>query len=142
MFHCKTRGPANVTPGSLYGVDAPWSVEVKSNLDVFEADFHKTARSANSVYRPAFGTTPAWCYILLSMLVYTDHVFDAVDDDDHERVQRAFREDCIGDILQPFWPRSYDTRNTHGLYPFLVQLMTPMFALNIDDTDEYDLCDE
>jgi hypothetical protein len=132
VFHCKTREPANMPPGTHYGLDAPWSVDVKSDLDVFEASFHKAAHSANYTYHAAFGTTPAWCYILLSMLVYTDHVFDAVDDDDHERVQRAFREDCIGDILQPFWDlRDKKHEWAQGLYPFIVQLMPPAFALSI-----------
>lgn len=137
MFHCKTRGPANVTPGELYGEDAPWSVDVTSNLDVFEAAFHKAARAANSVYRPAFGTTPAWCYILLSMLVYTDHVFDPVDEPDFSRVQRNFKADVIGALLDPFWnltdKKHVWAQGLYPFYPFLVQLMPPAFALSIRD---------
>ena len=132
VFHCKTQEPANMKPGTHYGMDAPWSVDVTSDLDVFEASFHKAARRANYVYRPAFGTTPAWCYILLSMLVYTDHVFDPVRDVDCARVQRVFREDCIEAILQPFWDLCGEKHEwAQGLYPFIVQLMSPAFALSI-----------
>ena len=137
VFHCKTLVPANVTPGAFYGEDAPWSVNVSSDIDVFEAAFHKAARTANSTYRPAFGTTPAWCYILLSMLVYTDHVFDPVDDADFSRVQRNFKADDIGALLDPFWNLA-DKKHAwapglYPFYPFLVQLMPPAFALSIRD---------
>lgn len=141
VFRCKTLIPTNMAPGELYGEDASWSVDVKSDINVFEADFHKAARTANSIYRPAFGTTPAWCYILLSMLVYTDHVFDPVNEADFCRVQHNFKEDGIDALLNPFWNLT-DKKHAwapdlYPFYPFLVQLMPPAFALSIrDDTLE------
>lgn len=132
-FHCETQLLVKPAPGELYGKDAPWSVRVTSDIDVFEAAFHKAAREANSTYHPAFGTTPAWCYILLSMLVYTDHVFDPADNADFSRVQHVFKEsDAMAALLEPFWDLTNEKHAwAQGLYPFIVQLMPPAFALSI-----------
>lgn len=119
VFHCKS-------PGLLHD-DAFWNVEVTGdNNNIFETRFHKAARAAHPAYRPAFGTTPVWCYILLSMLVYTDHVFDSIDNDDHRRVQYDFLESDMRELLIPFWDAMPSSP-----YPFLVRLMPPEFALSI-----------
>ena len=122
VFHCMSPG--------LASNDARWAVELCAKNNVFEERFHKEARAAHPAYRPAFGTTPAWCYILLSMLVYTDHVFDSADNDDYRRVQHAFCESHMDALLKPFWDATASSP-----YPFLVRLMPPEFALSVNTED-------
>lgn len=127
-FHCHMQHPAD-------NAVAEWTVKVVNDIDAFETAFHSAARAAHPIYRPAFGTTPAWCYILLAMLVCTDHVFDPMSDTAVCRMQRVPTDErrAMFDILAQFWPdRDLDKCEwTQCIYPFIVRLMSPEFALSV-----------
>lgn len=126
-FHCHMQPPVD-------SAVAEWTVEVVNDIDAFETAFHSAARAAHPIYRPAFGTTPAWCYILLAMLACTDHVFDPMSDTAACRMQRVPVDErrAMFDILARFWVRDLDECDwTQCIYPFIVRLMSPEFALSV-----------
>lgn len=77
-------------------------------------------------------TRPAWTYILLSMLVYNDHVFDPLTDTTVPR--RRTVSDAACELLSHFWKRGPDsTYRAH--WPFLVKLMSREFTFHVDPMD-------
>lgn len=121
-----------------------WSIDVNPDFDVFEAEFEQTMRRCTqpNEFRPV-STKPTWCYILLSMLVYTDQVFAPLDDEDAVRTQRDLpHADVVREMLNHFWDmdaafeeweETGDDKSCARLYyPFLVRLMTPEFALALN----------
>lgn len=121
-----------------------WSVDVNPNFDLFEAEFLEMMRRTTqpNEFRP-ISTKPTWCYILLSMLVYTDQVFAPLDNEDVVRTQRDLpHAEATREMLNRFWDmdKAWDEAiNTDECadyarlyYPFLVRLMTPEFALALN----------
>lgn len=133
-----------------YDPELKWSIDVNPDFDLFEAEFEKTMRRVTqpNEFRP-IGTKPTWCYILLSMLVYTDLVFAPLDDKDAVRTQRDLpHADAVRTMLSQFWDMdaAFETycedgeyeNCVHLYYPFLVRLMTPEFALALNAENALD----
>lgn len=122
-----------VPPGKLVFAcrirsNSKWQITLDADLDRFEERYEREARAAPGAYRAIIGTTPAWCYVLLSMLVYTDQVFCDPALEHRIRLQHAYRTGPAYAILKEFW----DVKPEGELYPFLVRLMRPEFALRLD----------
>ena len=147
-YECKLQlGNGNTLCFTCERKDDPklkWSIDVNPDFALFDAEFEETMRRTTqpNEFGP-IGTKPTWCYILLSMLVYTDHVFAPLDDKDAVRTQRdlphaiAVREllNCFWD-MDAAWATAIET-DEHAdyarlYYPFLVRLMTPEFALALN----------
>lgn len=108
--------------------NAKWQIAIDADLDRFEEHYDREARAAPGAYRAIIGTKPSWCYMLLSMLVYTDQVFCDPALEHRIRLQHAYRSGPAYAILKEFW----DVKPEGELYPFLVRLMKPEFALRLD----------
>ena len=108
--------------------NSKWRITLDPDLDRFEERYDREARAAPGIYRAIIGTKPSWCYVLLSMLVYTDQVFCDPALEHRIRLQHAHRSGPAYAILKEFW----DVKPEGELYPFLVRLMKPEFALRLD----------
>lgn len=108
--------------------NSKWQITLDADLDRFEERYEREARAAPGIYRAIIGTKPSWCYVLLSMLVYTDQVFCDLALEHRIRLQHAYRTGPAYEILKEFW----DVKPEGELYPFLVRLMRPEFALRLD----------
>ena len=121
VFHCRKNNTSIKFEGA-----------VQRDLDAFEDAFHSAARAAHEVFRTALGLKPTWCYILLAMLLYNEHVFDSITSP-VARTAEDTMDAC--NILAPFW--GVDMTCDDGFwFPFIVRLMTPEFALRLDYTKD------
>lgn len=123
--------------------------DVQRDLDAFERAFEEQACGGLSIACDVIGHGAVIPCILLCMLVYTEHVFDPLSDecDDDggggyvKRTQRtAPHADATRKMLGRYWDMDkayadvFETDEGNGeysqlIYPFLVRLMTPEFAM-------------
>lgn len=108
-------------------------IDTPSDLDQFERDFSDTIRNKRPEYRKVLGTRPVWAYVLLSMLVYTEHVFAPLEQKDVQRVQRDVKKRRVHEVIGKFWTFGRGTKFLEQtIAPFLVRLMPPAFALKLN----------
>lgn len=116
--------------------------DVQSDLDTFERAFEESACSQISVACDVIGHGAVIPCILLCMLVYTEHAFDPLSDECDDGVKRTQRAaphaDATRKMLNKYWDmdKAYadafetgDGEYSALIYPFLVRLMTPEFAM-------------
>ena len=121
--------------------------DVQRDLDAFERAFEEAACSSLSIVCDVIGHGAVIPCILLCMLVYTEHAFDPLSNDDDgdggdvKRTQRAApHADATRKMLARYWDMDkayadvFETDEGNGeysqmIYPFLVRLMTPEFAM-------------
>jgi hypothetical protein len=128
------RGSSVVKPTSL-----------QRDLDAFEREFEKNARRELPSVCEVIGHGAVIPYILLCMLVYTEHVFAPLDDRKVERTQRrAPHAEAVRKMLEPYFDMDgaweavvEEGEGSYGrlFYPFLVRLMPVEFALDINCED-------
>jgi hypothetical protein len=107
----------------------PSIIRVNPDLKKFESQIDK---GLGDEHFKKFTSNSAWTYILLSMLVYNDHVFDTLTDMAVPRRRTA--SDAACELLSHFWKRGPDSP-TGAHWPFLVQLMPREFAFHVDPMD-------
>lgn len=131
--------------GGARGTSVVRPTSLQSDLDAFEREFEKNARRELPSVCEVIGHGAVIPYIMLCMLVYTEHVFAPLDDGKVERTQRrAPHAEAVCTMLKPYfdldvaWEKAVDDGEwSYGrlFYPFLVRLMPVEFALDINCED-------
>lgn len=107
----------------------PSILQVTPDLNKFESRINM---GLGGTHFSQIETRPAWTYILLSMLVYNDHVFDPLADT--AVLRRRTGSDAACELFSHVWKRGPDS--LYGAHwPFLVRLMSREFAFHVDPLD-------
>lgn len=135
----------NLSSGGPRGTSVVRPTSLQSDLDAFEREFEKNARRELPSVCEVIGYGAVIPYILLCMLVYTEHVFAPLDDRAVERTQRrAPHTEPVRELLEPYFDMEGAREEvvdegvgsySRLFYPFLVRLMPPEFALDINCED-------
>lgn len=120
--------------GAMFG---EFAMYVREDLDEFDRVFEAHVKREFLPTAPQMiGHGATLAYVLLSMLVYTEHVFASLDDKTIKRTQRGEKHAAdVQRVLDAYWAAAAAAA-TDTCYPFLVRLMPPEFALRIKTVEQ------